>query len=84
MFVKDLRMKLVNEVLSGIKILKLYGWEPSFEEKICSVRDKESSLIRKALLTNAVSNAFLMGTPIMVSTCSYENIWMFIGARTVI
>ena len=29
---KDERIKSVNEILSGIKVLKLYAWEPSFGE----------------------------------------------------
>ena len=31
---KDKRIETVNEVLSGIKVLKLYSWENSFEEKV--------------------------------------------------
>ena len=27
---KDERMKLINEVLNGIKVLKMYAWELSF------------------------------------------------------
>ncbi|XP_048239475.1 multidrug resistance-associated protein 1-like [Haliotis rufescens] len=38
---KDKRMKMMNEVLNGIKILKLYAWEPSFQDKILEIRKKE-------------------------------------------
>src|SRR2546426_715055 len=31
---KDRRTKMMNEILNGIKVLKLYGWEKSFEEQI--------------------------------------------------
>ena len=27
---KDKRVKLMNEILGGVKVLKLYGWEKSF------------------------------------------------------
>lgn len=27
---KDSRLKLMNEILNGIKVLKLYAWESSF------------------------------------------------------
>ena len=40
---KDARMKVMNEILSGIKILKLYAWEESFEEKVQIVRNREVS-----------------------------------------
>ena len=31
---KDKRIKLMNEILSGIKVLKLYSWEPSFMKQV--------------------------------------------------
>ena len=31
---KDKRVKMMNEVLGGIKVLKLYGWEPSFMKQV--------------------------------------------------
>ncbi|KAK7481440.1 hypothetical protein BaRGS_00027291 [Batillaria attramentaria] len=41
MELKDKRLKILSEVLNGIKILKMYAWEKSFSAKIGSVRDKE-------------------------------------------
>ena len=32
---KDQRVKMINEILGGIKVLKLYGWEPSFVKQVC-------------------------------------------------
>ena len=31
---KDLRTKTMDEILNGMKILKLYAWEISFQEKV--------------------------------------------------
>ena len=31
---KDKRIRTTNELLAGIKVLKLYSWEKSFEEKV--------------------------------------------------
>jgi ATP-binding cassette subfamily C (CFTR/MRP) protein 1 len=50
--VKDERIKLTNEMFSGIKIIKLYAWERSFEAKIRRVRDQEMRLLRQYMLTN--------------------------------
>ena len=41
MKVKDERIRVTNEALSGIKVIKLYGWEPPFEEKIEEIRKRE-------------------------------------------
>lgn len=31
---KDQRVKLMNEILAGMKVLKLYGWEESFMNQV--------------------------------------------------
>ena len=38
---KDSRMKAMNETLDGIKVLKLYAWEPYFEGQITEIRNGE-------------------------------------------
>ena len=35
---KDIRINLINEILSGIKVIKLYDWEKSLLEKISEIR----------------------------------------------
>lgn len=39
--IADFRMKLTNEVLSGIRILKYYAWEIPFYEKVDRIRENE-------------------------------------------
>ena len=38
---KDRRVKLINEILSGVKVLKMYSWESPFIEKIVGIRGNE-------------------------------------------
>ena len=38
---KDERVRVITEILGGIKVLKLYAWEGSFTQKIDRLRDKE-------------------------------------------
>lgn len=53
---KDERIKLISELLCGIKVLKLYAWEPIFEKQIMQIREKEIELLRKVIyLRSAVS-----------------------------
>lgn len=40
---KDERMKIMNEILNGIKILKLYAWEVAWENRVETVRNREVS-----------------------------------------
>nr|QNH67948.1 ATP-binding cassette transporter subfamily C member 1 X9 [Brachionus plicatilis] len=44
---QDSRIKMTNEVLSGIKVLKLYGWELSFRNLIDKIREKELDTLYK-------------------------------------
>ena len=56
MTVKDQRIKLMNEILNGIRVLKLYAWEMAFIRSIRSIRDKELGYIRKKAIVSAISN----------------------------
>ncbi|KAJ3301099.1 hypothetical protein HDU76_005843 [Blyttiomyces sp. JEL0837] len=42
----DHRTQGINEALQGIRIIKYFAWEPSFEKKIADLREKELSKIR--------------------------------------
>ena len=37
----------MNEILAGIKVLKLYAWEIPFIKKILQIRKEESDTIKK-------------------------------------
>ncbi|WAQ96712.1 MRP3-like protein [Mya arenaria] len=47
MNLKDKRIKMMNEILNGIKVLKLYAWEPSFEKKVLEIRNKELAVLKR-------------------------------------
>uniref|UniRef100_A0A1B6D6I6 ABC-type glutathione-S-conjugate transporter n=3 Tax=Clastoptera arizonana TaxID=38151 RepID=A0A1B6D6I6_9HEMI len=64
---KDERVKLMNEILCGMKVLKLYAWEPSFEEQISNIRSKEVKVLKKAALLNASTSFVWISTPLVVS-----------------
>lgn len=64
---KDGRVKLMNEVLNGIKVLKLYAWEPSFEEQILRIRMKEIKVLKEAAYLNAGISFIWSFAPFLVS-----------------
>ena len=37
----DARIKLMNEILTGIRVIKYYCWEKPFKGKIMDIRNKE-------------------------------------------
>ncbi|XP_074079822.1 ATP-binding cassette sub-family C member 3 isoform X2 [Macrotis lagotis] len=68
---KDSRIKLMNEILSGIKVLKLYAWEPSFSQMIEKIRQGELKVLRKAAFLNAVSTFTWFSAPFLVSLTTF-------------
>ncbi len=57
---KDKRVKLMNEILNGIKVLKLYAWENSFRGQVMGYREKEvKSLNSMAYLSGAMTFTFV-------------------------
>ncbi|XP_069338491.1 ATP-binding cassette sub-family C member 3 [Eulemur rufifrons] len=67
MKLKDSRIKLMSEILAGIKVLKLYAWEPSFSEQVEGIRKGELQLLRKAAYLHALSTFFWTCTPFLVT-----------------
>jgi ATP-binding cassette subfamily C (CFTR/MRP) protein 1 len=49
--VRDERVKLSNEVLSGMKVIKIQAWELEFQKRINDVRDKELRVFKKYITT---------------------------------
>lgn len=69
---KDERVKLMNEVLSGIKVLKLYAWEPSFEQQILNIRNKEIKVLKEAAYLNAGTSFIWSCAPFLVCNCVHN------------
>ncbi|EPQ19682.1 Canalicular multispecific organic anion transporter 1 [Myotis brandtii] len=69
---KDKRLKIMNEILNGIKILKYFAWEPSFRNQVNDIRKKEL----KNLLTFGQMQSMIMfllySTPILVSVVTFS------------
>ncbi|XP_052851263.1 multidrug resistance-associated protein 1 isoform X2 [Drosophila gunungcola] len=68
---KDERVKLMNEVLSGIKVLKLYAWEPSFEKQVLDIREKEIATLRSTAYLNAGTSFLWSCAPFLVSLVTF-------------
>ncbi|PAV81016.1 hypothetical protein WR25_06937 [Diploscapter pachys] len=71
MKLKDERTKMVNEVLNGIKVIKLYAWEIPMEEHIDNIRQKELALIRKSAMVRNVIDSFNTSSPFLVAFFSF-------------
>ncbi|XP_017339262.2 ATP-binding cassette sub-family C member 3 isoform X2 [Ictalurus punctatus] len=68
---KDARIKLMNEILNGMKVLKLYAWEPSFKEQVLHIRQKELSVLRKQGYLSALSVMAWTSAPFLVALTTF-------------
>jgi ABC-type multidrug transport system fused ATPase/permease subunit len=65
---KDNRIKMVNELLDGIKVVKLYAWENSFLKRIANVRDNEElKAFKKYGAAQSLGSLLSVSLPIFVS-----------------
>ncbi|XP_042357577.1 canalicular multispecific organic anion transporter 1 isoform X2 [Plectropomus leopardus] len=73
---KDKRLKIMNEILNGIKILKLYAWEPSFQAQVEGIRGQELKVMRKFAYLTSVSTFIFSCAPALVSLATFA---VFVG-----
>jgi ATP-binding cassette, subfamily C (CFTR/MRP), member 1 len=66
MSLKDQRIKMMNEVLNGITVIKLYAWEIAFIHRLNDLREKELKCIRQKAIISAISNITWSFAPILV------------------
>ncbi|UJR38757.1 hypothetical protein I4U23_031422 [Adineta vaga] len=71
MILKDQRIQMTNEILNGIKVLKLYAWETTFIRSVTHIREKELRYIRYKSILSAISNVLSTFTPILVCIVTF-------------
>ncbi|CAM9948860.1 unnamed protein product, partial [Ectocarpus sp. 4 AP-2014] len=60
------RVKVINEVLQGIRIVKYYAWEVPFVQRIAALRDMEVDKIKSFAFVNAYSMSIMLTTPFVM------------------
>ncbi|KAF7478495.1 multidrug resistance-associated protein 1-like [Marmota monax] len=68
---KDTQIKLLKEILHGIKILKLYAWEPAYKNKIIKIRDQELEFQKSSTYLSVCSMLMLTCIPFLVSLATF-------------
>lgn len=62
MILTDSRIKLMTEILNGIRCIKYFAWERPFAKKIEEIRTKEVALVAESgYILNAVFGLLLLG-----------------------
>lgn len=68
---KDKRVKMMNEVLQGIRIIKFFAWENSYMNKINEIRDFELKTLRASSYLVAGTMFSWAATPLLVSIAAF-------------
>ena len=68
---KDQRVKLISEILSGIKVLKLYAWERSFTKRINSLREEEVYQLKIIQFLDATQYFVWSNVPFLLALASF-------------
>jgi ATP-binding cassette subfamily C (CFTR/MRP) protein 1 len=67
----DERVKVVNETLEAMSVVKTYAWEKSFFKKVKAVREEELKLQLKASFLSALNYFIIFTIPVLVSLISF-------------
>ncbi|XP_046973503.1 ATP-binding cassette sub-family C member 4-like isoform X1 [Vanessa cardui] len=66
----DERVRLMNEILSGIQVIKMYTWEKPFADLVAKARKQEIKQIRATSYIRGVLTSFIMFTTRICLFCS--------------
>ncbi|OQR85424.1 ATP-binding Cassette (ABC) Superfamily [Achlya hypogyna] len=78
MSVKDERVKVVYEVLSGIKVIKLQAWENSFTSRVMEFRTNELARLRTYYIADSFSDLVYNGVPSLVIVSTFAT-YIYLG-----
>ncbi|KAL6109911.1 abcc6 [Pungitius sinensis] len=63
----DSRLKLMNEILSGVKILKFYAWEEAFIRRVGVLRDGELETLKTSQVLHSISLASFNSSSFLIA-----------------
>ncbi|XP_065096312.1 multidrug resistance-associated protein 1 [Paramisgurnus dabryanus] len=79
----DGRVKLMNEILNGIKILKFYAWEKAFLEQVLGYREKELKTLKKSQILYSVSLASFNSSSFLIAFAMF-GVYVLIDDKNVL
>uniref|UniRef100_A0AAQ5ZEM8 ATP-binding cassette, sub-family C (CFTR/MRP), member 10 n=1 Tax=Amphiprion ocellaris TaxID=80972 RepID=A0AAQ5ZEM8_AMPOC len=68
---KDNRVKLMTEILFGIRVIKFYNWEPHFTQKVTESRKEELSHLRAMKYLDALCVYTWAALPVVISILTF-------------
>ncbi|KAJ3273542.1 hypothetical protein HDV01_004309 [Terramyces sp. JEL0728] len=69
--ITDSRVKLTQEILEGIRVIKYFTWELPFKKEVEKLRDQEVKLALKRSLIQAFVSTIAFAIPVFASSISF-------------
>ncbi|XP_071950511.1 ATP-binding cassette sub-family C member 5-like isoform X2 [Antedon mediterranea] len=76
--VTDCRVKMMNEIITCIKLIKMYAWEKSFAKSIAGIRAQEQSVLEKAGYIQSINNGLTPLIPVLATVITLS-VHTFLG-----
>lgn len=74
--ITDRRVKLMNEILQGIKAVKFYAWEEPFAKAVDDIRSDEIRKLKKTIWLRSSFMAIMMAIPTIIAVITFA---FFVG-----
>ncbi|XP_070762761.1 ATP-binding cassette sub-family C member 12 [Enoplosus armatus] len=71
MLITDRRVRTMNEILNSIKLIKMYAWEDSFEEKIAALRENEKKELQKVSYVQNANTSITSIIPTLATVLTF-------------
>uniref|UniRef100_A0A667ZMP7 ATP-binding cassette, sub-family C (CFTR/MRP), member 12 n=1 Tax=Myripristis murdjan TaxID=586833 RepID=A0A667ZMP7_9TELE len=68
----DSRVRTTSEVLTYIRLVKMFAWEESFQKKITELRDSEHTSLEKFTLTYCVNSTVTLLVPLVANFLTFS------------
>lgn len=76
----DERIRLMDEVVYGVQVIKMYAWELPFSKLIAWARRMELKIIKRGLYVRALYTGLMPLTPRMATFCTMTSIALLYGS----
>lgn len=73
----------MDEIISGVQVIKMYAWEESFAKLITTARRMELKIVRKSSYVRALYMTFVMFTTRGAIFCTMLSIALLYGSNEI-
>ncbi|KAF9367557.1 hypothetical protein CPB97_005583, partial [Podila verticillata] len=77
----DSRIRLLTEILSNIKIVKLYGWEDAFRRKVEAIRAKELGALKSLATIRSILTIVYTSVTLVMALFAFS-VFAIVGGPT--